>query len=229
MSCLPWAWTANIVHDFAGWPSTRIVQAPQWVVSQPMWVPVSRSTSRIICTSSKRGSTFASCFSPLTESFTSIVLSPAPGTLDRLAERPGRQHAHEILLVLDGTAQVGRGFRGLGGELGSPLDRGLVRRLPFQSRLGLRGLDGREAHVGQSDTDVLARAVRPDGHLCVDRLGGEVADLALELQIGAPATRRRARDPDLHENLVGPEAGRERPREERRDRHAPLALGPDGD
>src|SRR6266852_3835435 len=165
ISCLPWAWTAKIVHDFTGRPSMRMVQAPQWVVSQPMWVPVSRSTSRIICTSSRRGSTSASCFSPLIESFTSIVLSPAPGALDCLAECAGCEYPHEILLVLDGTAQVRGGFRRLGGELGGPLDRGFVRRLSFQGSLCLRGLDRRQADVGRPDADVLTRTVRPERHL----------------------------------------------------------------
>ena len=39
VSSRPSAWTANIVQDFTGTPSTRTVQAPQLVVSQPMWVP----------------------------------------------------------------------------------------------------------------------------------------------------------------------------------------------
>ena len=39
----PSAWTASTVHDFTGVPSSRTVQAPQLVVSQPMWVPVSPS------------------------------------------------------------------------------------------------------------------------------------------------------------------------------------------
>ena len=37
----PSACTANIVQDFTGVPSSSTVQAPQLVVSQPMWVPVS--------------------------------------------------------------------------------------------------------------------------------------------------------------------------------------------
>jgi hypothetical protein len=35
----------HIVHDFTGLPSSRTVQAPHEVVSQPMWVPVSRGWS----------------------------------------------------------------------------------------------------------------------------------------------------------------------------------------
>ena len=36
----PLACTANMVQDFTDMPSISIVQAPQWVVSQPIWVPV---------------------------------------------------------------------------------------------------------------------------------------------------------------------------------------------
>src|ERR1700694_2520832 len=43
---LPSAWTANIVQLFTALPSTRIVQAPHWLVSHPTWVPVSPATFR---------------------------------------------------------------------------------------------------------------------------------------------------------------------------------------
>ena len=37
----PSAWTASIVQLLTGVPSNSTVQAPQLVVSQPVWVPVS--------------------------------------------------------------------------------------------------------------------------------------------------------------------------------------------
>ena len=58
----PSTWTASIVHDFTGLPSTCTVHAPQLVVSQPMCVPVSPSPRRIRCDSSSRGSTSAIFF-----------------------------------------------------------------------------------------------------------------------------------------------------------------------
>src|SRR5215475_5784213 len=123
-----------MVHDFTGRPSIRIVQAPQWVVSHPIWVPVSRSVSRSMWTSKSRGSTSAWCFSPLIESFTSMSAlllghRPAlpPGAFEGLAKRAGRQYAHEIAFVFRRAAEVRRGLRSLGGELGRPRDRGLVR------------------------------------------------------------------------------------------------------
>ena len=40
------ACTASTVHDFTDWPSSSTVHAPQDVVSQPMLVALSPSTSR---------------------------------------------------------------------------------------------------------------------------------------------------------------------------------------
>src|SRR4029078_13322335 len=46
----PLACTANMVHDFTDMPSISTVQAPQWVVSHPIWVPVIARFSRMKCT-----------------------------------------------------------------------------------------------------------------------------------------------------------------------------------
>ena len=62
----PWACTANMVQLFTDMPSRSTVQAPQWVVSQPIWVPVSCRFSRMKCTSSVRGSTRPSTSAPFT-------------------------------------------------------------------------------------------------------------------------------------------------------------------
>src|SRR5262245_2249520 len=75
MTVRPSAWTAKTVHDFTGRPSRRTVQAPQWVVSHPMCVPVRRNTSRIRWTRSSRGSTSASRRSPLIVTPTRIQAS----------------------------------------------------------------------------------------------------------------------------------------------------------
>src|SRR5262245_35055377 len=62
----PSACTAKTVQDFTVRPSTRTVHAPHWLVSQPMWVPVSRRFSRRKWTRSTRGSTVAFRALPLT-------------------------------------------------------------------------------------------------------------------------------------------------------------------
>src|SRR4026208_1671467 len=132
----PWACTANIVHDLIGRPSSKTVQAPQCVVSHPMWVPGSRSVARMRCTSRRRGSTSASCFSPLIATLTSIVSASLLRALDRLAERPGGPDPHPILPVRDRSSQVLLGLCGLRGELGRALDGGLVG--PLAHERGLR-------------------------------------------------------------------------------------------
>src|ERR1700682_4338445 len=61
----PSAWTAKMVQDLTLCPSTSTVHAPQLLVPQPTWVPVSPASSRMYCTSSSRGSTSCSCLAPL--------------------------------------------------------------------------------------------------------------------------------------------------------------------
>ena len=46
VTCLPSAWTVKTLHDFTASPSIRTVQAPHWLVSHAMCVPVSPATSR---------------------------------------------------------------------------------------------------------------------------------------------------------------------------------------
>src|SRR5664279_1632744 len=58
--------TANTVQLFTDMPSRSTVQAPQCVVSQPIWVPVSSRFSRMKCTSRVRGSTRPSTSAPFT-------------------------------------------------------------------------------------------------------------------------------------------------------------------
>src|SRR2546427_13276152 len=91
-----------------------------------MWVPVSRRTSRIRWTSKRRGSTSAWCFSPLMETWTCIVPTSSTcssGPLQGSMERPDGQDAHEILLVLDGPAEIGGRLSSVGGQPGGLLDR----------------------------------------------------------------------------------------------------------
>src|ERR1700704_3567979 len=127
----PSACTASTVQDLTGWPSRCTVQAPQWLVSQPTWVPVIRNTSRIRCTSKRRDSTSASRNAPLMVTLIlCIPLSLPSRALDRFAQRACRQNAGHFLLVFDRAAAVraGRALhrrqpRGLG-------DGFFVRHLP---------------------------------------------------------------------------------------------------
>src|SRR3990172_9489428 len=67
----PSAWTASTVQDFTAVSLSMTVHAPQTLVSQPTWVPVSPATSRRKSTRSSRGSTSWVCSTPLilTETF----------------------------------------------------------------------------------------------------------------------------------------------------------------
>ena len=103
--------------------------------------------------------------------------------------------ARHLPLVFDRAAPVGARARRPPPPAAPP--RRYVRRvgrLPVRKLLGVGRLDRRRADVGQAD----ARPARPSpfvvqGQLHGGRRGGEVADLALQLHIGAAAPRRRAR------------------------------------
>src|SRR5262245_29943827 len=74
----PSACTARLVHDLVATPSTRTVQDPHWLVSQPTLVPVSRATSRMKCTSNKRGSTSRAYERPLIVMLTATFMVRPP-------------------------------------------------------------------------------------------------------------------------------------------------------
>src|SRR5260370_18788842 len=67
---------ANSVHALTVRPFKSTVQAPQYVVSQPMCVPVRFRFSRKNSTSSVRGSTNAFRGSPFTRTRTGTVSTP---------------------------------------------------------------------------------------------------------------------------------------------------------
>src|SRR6202042_614450 len=76
----PSAWAASTVQDLTDLPSSRTVQAPQDVVSQPTLVAVRFATSRTKCTSSVRSSTSAATWLPLTliVTFTGLLRFASP-------------------------------------------------------------------------------------------------------------------------------------------------------
>src|SRR5262249_49190885 len=129
----PSACTASTVQDFTGLPSRWTVHAPQCEVSQPTCVPVMPNTSRMRCTSSRRDSTSASRFAPLMVTLIlCVATSVPPRSLDRLLQRPRREHARHLLLVLDRAAPVRRRLALRRGELRRLCDRLVVGRLAGQ-------------------------------------------------------------------------------------------------
>ena len=72
----PSAIAVRTVHDFTGSPSIHTTHTPQFEVSQPQWLPVSRRWSRRKWISNNRGSTSRVTSSPLTFIVTSIMSLP---------------------------------------------------------------------------------------------------------------------------------------------------------
>src|SRR4051812_46902502 len=77
VSSAPSAWTVSKVQLLTGLPFIWMTQAPHWLVSQPMCVPVRPRLSRKKLTSSSRGSTSAAYSTPLTFSLTATRLGAA--------------------------------------------------------------------------------------------------------------------------------------------------------
>src|SRR2546428_13914462 len=131
-----------MVQDFTGVPSTSTVQAPQWVVSHPMWVPVSLSLSRKKCTRRSRGSTSALLFSPLTVTVIGWpTSSTSPGALVGALQSALRKDPDDVAFVLDGTAMVGSRLGGLPRPGGRPPCGGGLQPSPPPRRLPLSRLD----------------------------------------------------------------------------------------
>src|SRR5215469_8895500 len=237
----PSAWTANIVHDLTGVPSTSTVHAPQLLVSQPVWVPVSRSPYRIRWASSSRGSTSAVFFSPLmvneirrtgtspassrAGSEYNVVISGRP--LRRLAADAAQdaldERRHNVPLVFRTAPVVCPGPGRRGRQRGGFADRLGGERPAGECRGGVGGGDRRSADAGQRDArlgDDIARTLYRDR----DADGGEVANAALELEVAAGPLASRRRDHCLDCYLVRGKSVLERPGDElgHRDRPPPV-------
>src|SRR6266540_2018716 len=171
-----------------GTPSSSTVQAPQPEVSQPTWVPVSPSSSRRKCTSSSLGSTSALRSAPLTVTVirmrlrTSLVVGGDGRGVPQAALGEGPD---DVALVVDRTAQVGAWRGRLGGQLASPAERLVVGRGAAQGVLGGGGGQVGRPDRGEADAGLGDAAVLAEGEPHRHGGGGEVADLALQLEVAA--------------------------------------------
>src|SRR6266498_3663357 len=198
-----------------GTPSSSTVQAPQPEVSQPTWVPVRRSSSRRKWTSSSRGSTSALRSVPLTLTVIRMRLRTSlVGGHDRgVPQAALGEDPDDVALVVGRPAEVGAWRGRLRGQLGR-FAEGLVTWLGAAQRvLGGGGgevgrPDGGQADAGLGDAAVLAEG-EPDRH----GGGGEVADLALQLEVAA-AGALAARHSHAGDQLVWFQGGGERPGEQ---------------
>src|SRR5512138_845935 len=219
----PSAWTANTVQLFTGRPFRLTVHAPQLVVSQPMWVPVSSRFSRMKWTSSRRASTSRVCFSPLIVTVTWCLL-----TSGSLRARDGAPYgsfgedADQVALVVDLAAEIG-GWIALGrGGFAGGLEDVVGRRFAEERSLGPPRTHRHRRDVREREPCGGDRAA---GELELDRDGGDrvVADLALDLEVRATAAWTGLGDPDLGEQLAFLEAALEQADEEIVDRDRTLA------
>src|SRR5215469_3403028 len=215
----PSACTANMVHDLTVLPLSSTVHAPQWLVSHPIWLPVSCSISRMKWISKSRGSTSASRSRPLTFTRTNCFFAIVSSLADERnllccslgGARQGAlgQFSYKTFLVISGTAQIGTWLRGVGRQLRGLRDDSGFEFLALQRIFRCLRLDRYGANVRQSDAGSLhvARPIERDlrSHGC----GREVSDLALELEIRPTAVRRRDGNADLGEDFSLLQRGRE--------------------
>src|SRR5262245_43231965 len=147
----PSACTASTVQDLTGLPSRWTVHAPQCEVSQPTCVPVMPNVSRSRCTSSSRDSTSASRAAPFTVTLIlCVAMLVGSRSRNRLLQRPRREHARHLFLVLDRAAAIGRRLALRRGELRRLGDGLVVGRLADQEFHCIGRFDGRHPRVGQS-------------------------------------------------------------------------------
>src|ERR1700739_4146078 len=85
----PAACPASTVQDFTARPSIWTTQAPHWLVSQPIWVPVRLRLSRKRCTSSVRSSTSTETALPFTVSLTVDTRGPSRDDFELGRLEPG--------------------------------------------------------------------------------------------------------------------------------------------
>src|SRR3569623_632146 len=203
----PSACTASTVHDFTDLPLRSTVQAPQWLVSQPMCLPVWRSRSRKVWMSSSRGSPSVSTLSPLSVNamrVLAILISLRP--CQCLTNRSARHLAGHVGLVLAVAAQILGGVADRHRLLRGLLDQRLVDHLAGEQRRRFAGLERSGCDVGKRDVDLFANlAVELQLHRGGG--GGEVAGLAFELAIGGTAAFGHRRYANLGEEFVGRKFG----------------------
>src|SRR5258708_38566975 len=112
-----------MVHDFTAAPFIKTVQAPQYVVSHPICVPVNSRSSRINSTSKHRGSTSRECSLPFTRTWMEILCAAsgidvadlhllAVSPLKRGFRRTFNKRSHKLPLVLSRTAHIWLGIGG---------------------------------------------------------------------------------------------------------------------
>ncbi len=186
-----------MVQDFTDLPSRSTVQAPQWLVSQPICGPVRFSCSRRKWISSVRGSTSPSTSCPLTFMVTWVLaILRSPLSSGRRGLRRRRAPASASAPAIFVRYSTGPRPSAAGEVIASAA--ATARFTVAASRLDpTRILAASAAKSGVSAT--LVRPIAAACHLAAGerenhrrRRGGVVADLALQLLVGLAMAGRRA-------------------------------------
>ena len=130
------------------------------------------------------------------------MVSYSAGSFRGTSECPLGKFLHQTLLVFRRTAQVGTGLRFIGGKLRGLGDGLRVQLLPAQEQFGFSGFDGSGTDVGQANSNFGACAGRVERHLSGNGGGREIADLALQLEVRASASRRGNGNANLGQDLI---------------------------
>src|SRR6266850_2240476 len=208
----PSAIGANSVQDFVVRPFNRTVQAPQYVVSQPICVPVRLKCSRSNSTSRVRGSTSASRGSPLTRTRTrmfsaSNIFVPR---LNVFPVRPPHRDSYGPLdesgdqnaFVIRGAPHVVLRFSGRARRFDGAFNPLLLEFLPPQSFLRLFCANRGQSNAAKYNPHILASVAVSERELhrrASRRIDGSAA---LERQIGSPAILHRLSDNNLADQFV---------------------------
>src|SRR5258706_3697220 len=156
-----------MVHDFTAAPFIKTVQAPQYVVSHPICVPVSSRSSRRNSTSKHRGSTTRECSLPLTRTWTEtfcalsgidvadLHLSPS-GPLKSCLRRTFDQRVHHLPLIFSRTAHIRLGIGGCTRGLCCRFDKLWCNLLATQQGFSFSNSNWQQTDAAQSDRDLSA-------------------------------------------------------------------------
>mmetsp|Transcript_25819 Transcript_25819/g.46880 ORF Transcript_25819/g.46880 Transcript_25819/m.46880 type:complete len:267 (+) Transcript_25819:950-1750(+) len=207
------------------------VQAPQWLVSQPMCAPVNWQSSRRKWMSRVRGSTAFSTARPFNltvMSFLPMRVSPFSLSLAAggcLADRALDHLAGHGGLVFAVTAQV-LGRIADRHRLGGSVDHRCVRqRLAEKRRLGIACAQCGRRHVRERNAH-RADLATVHSHHDSRAGGGPVTRLALELFVGVTSFRGESRHADLGEDFIFGHVGHVGAEEEAVGLDHALTLGP---
>src|SRR5210317_1286463 len=151
----PSACIESTVQDLTDLPSRSTVQAPQCELSQPMWVPVRLSVSRMVCTNNSLGSTKASTCLPLRLNETCCFAMVLSSCLLQCSVNGAAGHLGPHMGFVENVSpEVFCGVTDRQDFRGGLFDQCVVDDLAAQYIFRRFGSNRHGRHVGQGDSDV---------------------------------------------------------------------------